>query len=151
VLDCVDTKTYNLTETILLGQAGGNPARDIIKSKYWINEVSYSRYGKCHTLNNSVPLSSNQWTFNLDRSLTYAAFIHDPNYWLMTANPATMPAIFLNLDKSQGKQVMYIEVINHINFDRPDQPCEDQENYSFTSCVKNSVSRKVGCRYNKTC
>ena len=27
-----------------------------------------------------------------------------------------------------------------------EQPCESSESYSFTSCIKNSISRKIGCR-----
>ena len=30
--------------------------------------------------------------------------------------------------------------------DKPEQRCESSETYSFTSCVKNSFSRKIGCR-----
>ena len=29
---------------------------------------------------------------------------------------------------------------------KPEQPCESSESYSFTACVKNSISRRIGCR-----
>ena len=67
----------------------------------------------------------------------------------MTTNPATIPGVTLDLKPSQGLQFMYIEVIQHVNMDRPRQPCALQEDYSFTTCVKNSVARKVGCRYSR--
>ena len=30
--------------------------------------------------------------------------------------------------------------------DKPNQPCESSESYSFTACIKNSISRRIGCR-----
>ena len=30
--------------------------------------------------------------------------------------------------------------------DLPNQPCENSPSYSFTACIKNSISRVVGCR-----
>ena len=29
--------------------------------------------------------------------------------------------------------------------DKPGQPCETSESYSFTACIKNSVSKRIGC------
>ena len=29
---------------------------------------------------------------------------------------------------------------------KPEQPCESSESYSFTACIKNSISRMIGCR-----
>ena len=30
--------------------------------------------------------------------------------------------------------------------DKPEQRCESSKSYSFTACIKNSISRMVGCR-----
>ena len=30
--------------------------------------------------------------------------------------------------------------------DKPEQRCESSESYSFTACIKNSISRRIGCR-----
>ena len=30
--------------------------------------------------------------------------------------------------------------------DKPGQRCESSESYSFTACIKNSISRMIGCR-----
>ena len=141
-LDCIDNETYNLTETVPMSYSGNS----IINSSSWINDVSYSLFGKCHTLNNSVSLGSSYWYFKLDPSLSYFVAIHDPNFFMFTPNPATIPLITLDLHPNQGIQLIYIEIIQHIDMDRIEQPCEDREDYSFTACVKNSVSRKIGCR-----
>ena len=143
-LECIENETYNLTETV--PRAISNDGTDISNSSFWINDISLTYLGKCHTLNNSVSLGSSYWNFVLDASLNYFVAIHDPNFFMVTSNPATVPLVTLLLRPNQGTQLIYIELIQHINMDRTDQQCEDGEDYSFTACVKNSVSRKVGCR-----
>ena len=113
---------------------------------FWISDVSFSTYGKCHTLNNSVSLSSSNLYLLLNASLNYVADFHDPNFFMHTANPVIIPGVSLELKPSQGFVLNYIELIKHSNMDRAQQPCEDREDYSFTACVKNSVSSKAGCR-----
>jgi hypothetical protein len=71
---------------------------------------------------------------------------------MITANPETVPMIFLEFDGHDDGQLMaFLKVVNHINMDRPDQPCSDNDDYSFTACVKNSLTKRIGCRYLKTC
>ena len=40
----------------------------------------------------------------------------------------------------------YISPVYHVNLDKPDYTCESSLSYSFTACIKNSLSRMVGCR-----
>ena len=83
----------------------------------------------------------------LNSSLTYNVYIHDPHFFIFTFNPSTIPGIFLYLKSEEGLHLRYIDVVHHVNMDRPQQHCEAAEDYSLTACVKNSVARKVGCRY----
>ena len=150
-LECINTKTYNLTETVSDASAyspNNYTVIDILNSSLWISDISCTLFGKCHTLNvsDSLSLSKLNLNFNLDSSLNYLAYLHDPNFFILTANPATIPGVSLDLNPSQGLMLKYIEVIQHINMDRSQQTCEDREDYSFTTCVKNSVSSKIGCR-----
>ena len=148
VYECVDGKTFNLTETVPYPLSEITPINfaDISNSSFWTNDISLVTLGKCHTLNNSVSLGTAKWIFPLDPYLDYTVVIHDPHFFLMTTNPATIPGVTLGLKASQGIQFMYIEVIQHMNMDRPQQPCAAEEDYSFTTCVKNSVAQKIGCR-----
>jgi hypothetical protein len=159
-IECIDTNTYNLTETVETaleypaGSSNIDNATDILNSSFWINDFTYTDVGKCHTLNNSVFLGPSTWKFIFNSNLNdyifpltgYKVFIHDPDFFIPSKNPVTVPAVYLHLKPSQGTQFIYIEVVQHINFDRTEQPCEAREDYSFTACVKNSVARKVGCR-----
>ena len=39
-----------------------------------------------------------------------------------------------------------ISVTEHHLLNRPEQPCEEEEDYDFLECVKTSQARMVGCR-----
>ena len=126
LLECILSSTYNLSETIMEAYVQHHPAADldILNSSYWINDISLTDMGNCHTLNNSVTLADSKWAFSLDPNLYYKVLVHDPNFFMITTNPATIPFISLNLVADEGIQFMYIEAIQHINMDRPNQPCE---------------------------
>ena len=146
VQDCVEKSTYNLKETI--ERASAVTIEGKIDFASWTEEFTFIN-GMCHTFNKTIPLDSvGHWKVDFKRKLDYSVVIHDPNYFMMSSNPATIPSITLHFNsEDQGKILTYIEAIRHINIDRPDQPCTEQSGYSFTACVKNSLSRKVGCRY----
>ena len=144
----MNNKTYSLNETLPMATAGKTDMnqRSIRNKEFWIEEVSYFQYGRCHTLNNTVVLGTDKWTFGFDNKFAYNVFIYDPRYSVITANPATMPSIFLDLDPTDGVQYLHIEAIKHININRAGAVCEEDEKYSFTACIKESVTKTVGCR-----
>ena len=39
-----------------------------------------------------------------------------------------------------------ISLTEHRLLNRPEQPCEEEEDYDFLKCVKTSQARSVGCR-----
>ena len=48
----------------------------------------------------------------------------------------------------QSGQFDYYDIIltEHHLLNRPEQPCEEEEDYDFLQCVKTSQARRVGCR-----
>ena len=85
----------------------------------------------------------------LDPNLNYSIFIHDPKYYhLLIQN--IFPRILLqykagNMDV--GTFDYYeIALTEHQLLNRPEQPCEEEEDYDFLECVKTSQARMVGCR-----
>ena len=50
------------------------------------------------------------------------------------------------LEPVDGFRMVYIQGINHFRLNQPNRPCKDSHDYSFTACLKNSLSRKLGCR-----
>ena len=152
VFNCVDAKTFNFTETVhyAISEMGPHNKTFITNSSFWIQDISLIILGKCHTLNNSVSLGSGKWWFMFNSSMDMKIFIHDPHFFLMTTNPATIPAVNIDLKSHHGVQFMYLDVVQHVNMNRANQPCQEALGYSFTACVRNSVANKVGCRLVKS-
>ena len=146
--DCVEKNTYNLEETLDRASAKSPEGNINFKnSTNWTREMFF-KLGTCHTFNKTIPLDSvGQWMVEFHKQFDFNLIIHDPNYFMITTNPATIPSIMINFQAEDlGRILTYIEAIRHINIDRPDQPCNVQGGYSFTACIKNSLSSMVGCR-----
>ena len=106
VFSCVEAKTFSFTETIpdASSEISFLNFTDISSPAFWIPEITFPYVGKCHTLNNSVSLGDAKWMFELDPSVAYNTYIHDPHYFMITANPATIPMINLEMDLTQGQR-----------------------------------------------
>jgi hypothetical protein len=99
-------------------------------------------------MNSSYTLGTN-WADSLDlllnKNLYYYIWIHDPHFFIQSLNPDAIPQIQLTLNSFE-RVVLYIRPVYHHMMDKPEQRCESSESYSFTACIKNSISRRIGCR-----
>ena len=89
--------------------------------------------------------------FTLNKSIIYQIHIHDPNFFMLTTNPITVPKIEIRRGiRSRGNrefyEMLYIRATRHVKMNRADAPCGDSAGYSFVRCLKNSISQKAGCR-----
>jgi hypothetical protein len=123
---------------------------DLMNDSVWEETIGYFFLGKCHTLR----LTDGSIGFSLDTalkisfnsSLGYYVMLIDPNFYLMTSNPRTIPRILLSLKKNSGEKFLYLDVVEHINLNRKDNPCQASSEYSFTNCIKTRCAEKIGCR-----
>ena len=109
----------------------------------------------CHTFNFSDRVYADMvldgFLFCLDPSLNYRVIFHDPRFYHIVSNTLTFPRIWLEYKSGQNMKPghyewFYITVTEHNNLNRPEQPCEEEEDYDFLQCVKTSQARMVGCR-----
>ena len=102
--------------------------------------------GKYHTLNSSIHPGSQRLAFEFPTNLKIKIrlVIHDPDLYFVTPNPATFPRIIYEMEENY--HLLYIEVIHHVKMSREGSPCEENGKYSFTLCLKKSVTDKIGCR-----
>ena len=152
---CIDKNTYNLSEisqSVNLGLPGrvGGFSNEVKYS--WIEDFSYSFMGRTYTLNittklNYSSLDEGLLRIELERDLDYYIFVHDLNFFYATSNPeAEAPSvrkIFNGTEKSYYFPIALTEVEE---LDVPHDHCNTDPNYNFGTCVKDSFSRKVGCR-----
>ena len=77
---------------------------------------------------------------------TYApeVWLHDPKYFMLSSNPKTFPRIKLTdqLDTSPTTNLLYLEVFKITKMNKPDHPCEQDENYIMTNCIKNFINKE---------
>ena len=141
---CINEKTFKRDDVILWANDGNN---NILNESFWAEEITTFYAGKSYSLQYIAFQSEDKFDvhFGLKKGQNYSIIIHDPNYYLFTVNPETIPNIILTMDDSKS-QIVSLKAIYHQIMNKPEQPCESSESYSFTACIKNSITRRVGCR-----
>ena len=147
VVKCINEKTFKLTDIVENATSGDKTKKDIKDSKFWTEGLNVFQAGKSFSLNNSYRISADSpyLEIHLKKNQTHFVFIHDPDYFLHTANPDAMPHILLGMDDRKSSFV-YMRAIYQRIMDKPGQRCESSESYIFTACITNSISRMIGCR-----
>ena len=138
------------------------PLNSTIKDNYmnvslWSSYMATIPFGMCHTYIYPEKITADQRSdlnhavFNLDPSLNYRIIIHDPKFYHILARNGIFPRIWLEYKAGENMRPGYYEiyeitVTEHHLLNRPEQPCEEGEDYDFLECVKTSQARMVGCR-----
>ena len=152
-ISCMKNRTYSFTETILHASRGATISKPLVEQKFWRSDITAMQAGQCHTLNYPEPVGSRLETnilfFLLNPELSYDVVIHDPVVYLHSLTPSAVPQIKIKKKPSEEARnfdLIYITMTKHIKINRPGFPCNESENYKFRTCVKESVSKKIGCR-----
>ena len=125
--------------------------RGYTNSSLWTSYMATIFLGMCHTFTYQNDVDNDESTnmFLLDPDLNYRILIHDPKYYHVLAK-SLFPRIWLEYNRKiiEGGTFNYLEisVTEHQLLNRPEQPCEEAEDYDFLKCVKTSQARRVGCR-----
>ena len=144
--DCVKNKTFDEEDSI----------KKLVLNTYekqnvtWTEGITVASFGRCFSLNDTIILDfKTQWNLMFHNKTDALVFVHDPQFFLLSENPRTIPKFIKIVDKQDLKkyQLSNFEVVRHVLLSTHDQPCEENENYSFTACIHNWVSQKSGCRY----
>ena len=142
-LKCIDDKTFKLSEMVKNTQDDSVNLND---PDFWSQDISCFFYGKSVTLIRHYEIGTD-WLHSLkiilDKRQVYNIWIHDQHFFLTSTNPLTIPHTLLNLNDIE--QIwLYLQPIYHHMIDKPEKRCESSESYSFTACIKNSISRRIG-------
>ena len=146
LIQCMNKKTFKLGD--IIEKASGSKTRtNLTDANYWKEGLDLFQAGKSFSLNQSYSISADSphLEFYLKKNRTHFVFIHDPAYFVYTINPDTMPAILLGMENPKSTYI-YLRAVYHHMLDKPGQHCESSDSYIFTACIKNSISRKIGCR-----
>ena len=146
IVKCVEENAFNLTTIVKNAGKGMMGTNDLSESRFWSPEFSYSNSGICQTLHPNMTMGTTIITdaIRIELSNTFSNWIviHDRNLFLFNSNPS-MPFKAMSINEMKMYKFM---VVRHENIDVASKHCNPDPSYIFTACIKNTISKEVGCR-----
>ena len=151
IVSCIEQETYNLSDITERG-AIIKGYSDKVKDPNWTEDFSHTYAGRTFTLDPSMKLRPFSWSENklrigLKINLNYEIYIHDPKFFYVTRNPEPGHPSFrddINSEKLPYVYAFALTEVEEINV--PDDPCNEDSEYNFRQCIKESFARSVGCK-----
>jgi hypothetical protein len=79
----------------------------------------------------------------------FRIILHDPFFFAINENPISFPSLSLEIYPNKSERHYYHLTMTEMEeLDLPEDPCNLDRNYNFQACVKEGLSRQVGCRTN---
>ena len=146
--ECIKKNTYDLADMVYNTTDGDNTTVD---ESHWMMDISSITLGKCFTLNSSMfhigtDIGQHLTFWYPDTNVTQKTLIHDPDFFLNGPNPRAIPRIMSIQNQDYGVKQEFLETVQHVKMNLPASPCQESASYSFTRCIRNAISKKVGCR-----
>ena len=145
--ECINKSTFSLSES-LLNTVDSN--FNVLNESHWSKDITFFFAGKCQTLNSSEVILQtfydHPFILDFEPNVVRYVWIHDPNFFNLGPNPEMFPRVLIMIERHYGRQTKYLKVILWVKMNLPHKPCEDSPSYSLTHCIRESVSKKVGCR-----
>ena len=157
VEDCMKEDSFELSDFLVEAKFIGvnkNYSPPILLNSsspsFWKEDMSISGYGRHFTLKSLKNITQNEeecLAFILTRNFSFFVFVHDEDFFLYSVNPLGPPSKSWQFQGGSPPHVQnhYQEVTltkhKRLNLDR--QPCEEDLDYNFSYCIRDSLSTKV--------
>ena len=152
--DCIKKDSFELTDFLEEAKFIGvnkNYSPPILfnssSPSFWKEDMSLSGYGRHYTLKPLKNVTQNEedcLAFILSKNFSYFVFVHDDDFFLFSVNPLGPPSKswqFQGMSTKNHYQEVTLTKHKKLNLER--QPCEEDPSYSFSYCVRESLSKKV--------
>ena len=154
IIDCINYKTQSLFEENLVWFNIYNISSQIDKEKnpnLKLQKDFFDTFsGMCTTLFNMTYVNSSDLLYMFWYNMTLVPglkiFVHDPNYFLMSYNPDVVPRVVIISARDDKYKKYTMRRIKHSRQARTAYQCTMDKEYSFTGCLRNSISKHIGCR-----
>jgi hypothetical protein len=149
---CIEENTYNRSEVVKDILLGYTTKKSLIEDDaLWTKDFTDSALGRRYTLNIGTSIGPDDTTDQLfvavGYDLNYKMILHDQLYFAVNTNPGAFPSIILDIQPNETKSYYYGLALTEIEeLDIPKDPCKADQDYNFQACIKESLSRQVGCR-----
>ena len=141
-IKCIDENMFNKADAIKeVRDQDDKPV--ILDGSSWMEEVTIFPQGKSFTFKQYAV--NEKMAVDLNPHLNYSIFIHDPDFYFPSINPEAFPSILFTIDDSLS-QLIWMKVTYRALMDKDKQRCNSEPGYSFTKCIRESVSTPVGCK-----
>ena len=149
IMTCIHEKTYLHTDDLIARYTKGQDATDltdITNDTIWVEGITNIAAGKFYSIKTIYAgEDDNGLHIHLKTGQKFSVYIHDPNFYVLSINPDTVPNINFGIEDSRS-QIIYIKAVYHQKMNKPNSPCVLSKSYNFTRCVADFVTRRVGCR-----
>ena len=154
VEECLNSETFPRQSFIADAIRGFNGEVSLMNTRsIWVPDFTYVYSGRSYTFQPKLRIGPDFWRDQifilLRKGFRYEIFVHEQNLFVTNGNSDTLPFKFIRIFPDDAKDFKFfytISVIQHIEKNVPADPCVENDQYSFTTCVKESLARKVGCR-----
>ena len=114
----------------------------------WKEDMSLAGYGRHFTFLSLKNVTQNEedcLAFIMARNFSFDVFVHDEDFFLYSVNPLGPPSNFWQIENSSKNHYQEVTLTMHkkLNLDR--QQCEEDPDYRFSNCIRESLSKKVKC------
>ena len=150
IVACIEEKTFNLSEIskkVTLGIGRRSRPAEV----NWTEDFTHSSTGRQYTLKIDKRLSVGKLThlirIRLQPNLVYSIFFHDEKYFYISRNPVSGPPSVQKIVDPQKLPYYYqigLTEVKELNL--PNDPCNEDPDYSFNACIKESFTKTAGCR-----
>ena len=150
--DCIRNETFSNLDAFKDVILGFTEKKSLLDQEgLWKEDFTTSWYGRTYTLDIQRKIGPDdkldQFFIVLGWNLDYRIFIHDPAYFVINTNPIGLPSLIFKISPNESKSHYYqITLTEMEEVDHPEDPCETDPEYNFQACVKESLSKQVGCR-----
>ena len=157
---CFDSLTFNKEELLFNTRAVSFKAPVFTNiSTAWTTTIQVPVFGRCQTARTFGKMDeASAIKLDLNSSVDYKIFLHDPDFFILPINPSSTPALAIPLELSATNMsssysvMQYILAEENILLDRANYPCTDyrETGSSFTQCVVDDISKSTGCKVKQT-
>ena len=155
--DCLKQDSFGLAEILVEAKYIGvnkNYSAPILlnssaSSSFWKEDMSLSGFGRHFTLKSLKNVTQNEedcLAFILLRNFSFFVFVHDEDFFLYSVNPLGPPSKSWQFQAHEENHYQEVTLTVHKKLNLEHRPCEESEDYSFTTCVKENIAETVGCR-----
>ena len=162
--DCCKNDTFARNEFLMsvrIRSLGGQTKKDVNESSLsvWSEDVTAPYMGRHFTLKPSITLTPKPdgiLMFELNNTFDYKIWIHDEKFFLPNRSPFGPPGEYwkylTKYDKNKTEQEREPGLYHRITLTKQKKlnlkhrPCKEDPSYSFSTCIKEKLSQRIGCR-----